>query len=262
MEYQVLCEDLPSCFQSIEKWMADHYLQLNPGKTEIIVFGPKQMLSNLEINGIFIKPSVCIRLVNVAKNLGFTLDSALTLDPQIRKLKAANCHKLRNIAKMKPFLSEKQMQIIVQSLVISSLDYCNAIYYGAKQSVLKQLQLLQNRACRIIKGLKKREGVEEHLKDLHWLKVQERIEFKILLLTYKSLHGLAPSYLSELVKYNSSGCRDVSLFCPTDNSPRAFSMAAPRLWNDLPLDIKQCLSINVFKIKLKSHLFKKSYGIY
>ena len=128
--------------------------------------------------------------------------------------------------------------------------------------MLKQLQSLQNRACRIIKGLKKREGVEEHLKDLHWLKVQERIEFKILLLTYKSLHGLAPSYLSELVKYNSSGCRDVSLFCPTDNSPRAFSMAAPRLWNDLPLDIKQCLSINVFKIKLKSHLFKKSYGIY
>jgi hypothetical protein len=221
-----------------------------------------KIYSELEINGIFIKSSVCIRLVNIAKNLGFTLDSSLTLDPQIRKLKVANCHKLRNIAKMKYFLSEDQMQTIVQSLVISSLDYCNAIYYGANKSVLKQLQSLQNRACRIIKGLKRREEVDHHLKELHWLKVQERIEFKIILLTFKSLHGLAPSYLSGLIKYNSGGGRDVSLFCPTDNSPRAFSMAAPRLWNDLPLEIKECMDIKVFKSKLKSHLFRKSHEIY
>ena len=111
-------------------------------------------------------------------------------------------------------------------------------------------------------GLKRREEVDLHLKDLHWLKVQERIEFKILLLTFKSLHGLAPSYLSELVKYNSSGCRDVSLYCPIDKSPKAFSMAAPRIWNDLPQVIKQCRNINDFKSKLKSHLFRKSYNVY
>jgi len=146
-EYQVLSEDLPSCFQEIERWMTDHFLLLNPTKTEIIVFGSKRLLSELEIGGVFLKPSVCIRLVNVTKNLGFTLDSSLTLNPQIKKLKAANCHKMRNIAKMKPFLSEAQMQIIVQSLVISSLDYCNALYFGTNHSVLKQLQSLQNRAC-------------------------------------------------------------------------------------------------------------------
>ncbi|XP_063691198.1 protein CBFA2T3-like [Bolinopsis microptera] len=157
---------------------------------------------------------------------------------------------------MKPFLSETQMQIIVQSLIISSLDYCNALYFGANHSVLKQLQSLQNRACRLVKGLKKREEVDPYIKELHWLKVQERIEFKILLLTFKLLHGLAPSYLSNLVKYNSSGGRDVSLHCPINSPPRAFSSSAPRLWNNLPQEIRKCVNIKDFKGKLKAHLMK------
>ncbi|XP_063682551.1 uncharacterized protein LOC134817345 [Bolinopsis microptera] len=172
---------------------------------------------------------------------------------------------MRNIAKMKPFLSEDQMQIIVQSLVISSLDYCNALYYGTNHSVLKQLQSLQNRACRLVKGLKRREEVEPYIKELHWLKVQERIEFKILLLTFKLLHGLAPSYLSNLVKYmyNPSGGRDVSLHCPINSPPRAFSSSAPRLWNNLPQDIRKCVNINDFKGKLKAlNLFRKSFDMY
>ena len=262
-EYKTLCQDLPACFQEIENWMAEHFLQLNPGKTELIAFGPKHLLSDLEIKGVFVKPSVCVRLVDTTKNLGFTLDSLLTLDPQIKKLKAANCHKLRNIAKMKPFLSESQMQIIVQSLVLSSLDYCNALYYGTNQSIIKQLQLLQNRACRIVKGLKRRDEVNSSLKDLHWLKIQERIEFKILLLTFKAIHGLAPSYLCNLISFTSNGFRDVSLRCPAVTCPeKAFSSSAPKLWNQLPQDIKQCQDVTAFKGKLKAHLFRKSYDIY
>ena len=243
-------------------WMAEHFLMLNPGKTELIVFGSKQVLSELEINGVFISSSICIRLVCEAKNLGFTLDSSLSLNSQIKKLKAANCNKLRNISKMKPFLSPSQLETITQSLVISSLDYCNSLYYGANSTVLKQLQLIQNRACRIIKGLKRRDGIEPYLQELHWLKIQERIEFKILLLTFKAIHGLAPPYLSNLVKYNSLGSRDIILFCPSSSSTKAFSAAAPKLWNNLPPSIKQLSDINIFKRMLKAHLFRKSYNLY
>ena len=262
-EYQVLYTDLPKCFQDIERWMTKHYLQLNPGKTEIIIFGSKKVLSELEINGVFLKPSVCIRTVQVAKNLGFLLDSNLRLDPQIKKLKSTVCHKLRNISKMRPFLSEKQLQIITQALVISSLDYCNALYMGATQSTLKQLQNLQNRAGRIIKGLKRKDHVEPYLEELHWLKVKERIEFKVLLLTFKCIHGLAPKYLCDLIQYNSScSGRTVSLHCPPFTSSKAFSSVAPKLWNDLPQDIKQTVNVKFFKNKLKAHLFRKSYCIY
>ena len=174
-EYKVLCTDLPKCFQDIEQWMTEHYLQLNPGKTEITIFGTKKVFSELEINIVFLKSSVCIRTVQVAKNLGFLLDSNLRLDPQIKKLKASVCHKLRNISKMRLFLSENQVQIITQALVISSLDYCNALYIGANQSILKQLQNLQNRAARVIKGLKRKDHVEPYMEELHWLKVKERV---------------------------------------------------------------------------------------
>ena len=261
-EHQVLCTDLPECFHDIEKWMSEHYLQLNPGKTEIIIFGSKKVLSDLEINGVFLKPSVCIRTVNVAKNLGFHLDASLRLDPQIKKLKATVCHKLRNISKMKPFLCEKQLQIITQALVMSSLDYCNGLYIGANQSILKQLQSLQNRAGRIIKGLKRRQDIEPHLKNMHWLKVQERIEFKVILLTFKCIHGLAPKYLCDLIQYSPSCSRHVNLHCPVSTSSKAFSAAAPKLWNNLPQDIKQIVDVDIFKIKLKAHLFRKSYCIY
>ena len=265
-EYQVLVEELPACFQSIEQWMSEHYLQLNPGKTEIIVFGSKSVLSKLELQGVFITSSICVKLVPTAKNLGFVLDSCLNFEPQIKKLKSLSCHKFRNISKMKPFLTSNQMKILVQSLVISSLDYCNALYYGISSALMGQLQSIQNRACRIIKGLKKKDGVTEHLKELHWLKVQERIEFKILLLTYKALNGAAPEYITQLLCYNNiSGSRIPSLQHPKTvraDTDRAFTVCAPKLWNDLPMDIKQCTELEPFKQKLKSHLFRKSYNLF
>ena len=94
------------------------------------------------------------------------------------------------IFKMKQFLNNKEMQILVQSLVISSLDYCNALYCGTTATQLKQLQMIQNRACRTVLGLKRKTSVENHLKDLHWLKINEHIEFKLLLLTHKASNGL------------------------------------------------------------------------
>ena len=99
---------------------------------------------------------------------------------------------------MRNFLTDDQVKILVQSLVISSLDYCNGIYLGCNQSIISQLQIIQNRACRVIFGLKQRDSVCAQMKDLHWLKVRERIDYKILLTVYKALNGLAPMYLTEL----------------------------------------------------------------
>ena len=157
------------------------------------------------------------------------------------------------------------MKTIIQALVISSLDYCNALYDGIEPYKLDHLQSIQNRACRIIFGLKRKESVDEHLLKLHWLKVRERIDFKLLLLVYKSLNGLAPSYLSELLHYNNlSGSRTPSLTVPALSSVlgnRAFMCHGPKLWNELPIDIKYSETVSIFKKKLKTYLFKKSYNL-
>ena len=165
---------------------------------------------------------------------------------QISTLKSACFEKLRNISRMRYFLNNQQIKTLVQATVILSLDYCNALYFGCASNALSQLQLIQNRACRVIFGLKKRESVEEKLKCLHWLKIEERVKFKILLLTFKSLNGLAPSYLHDLLTMNNiSSNRNHLLHIPTSNSnsSRPFQIAAPKLWNSLPINVKNSKTV-------------------
>lgn len=260
-QYSILVNDIPQCFYQIEKWMAAHFLQLNPGKTEIIIFGSPKVLSHISIHGSFLMHSTCLRFSPVVKNLGFRLDSNLLLNKQISNLKSVCCNKLRAIAKMKPFLNTKQVTMLVQSTVIASLDYCNALYLGCSSNILKQLQNIQNRACRIIFGLKRRDSVSPYLKSLHWLKVEQRIQFKILLLTHKCLHDRAPSYLSDSIhKIDIPHSRGPSLHVPSKINSRAFSSAGPIMWNSLPIEIRGISDINVFKRNLKTYLFKISYG--
>ena len=262
-EYQIMTFELPQCFQTINRWMSSHYLQLNPGKTEVMVFGNPTTLAKLDIKGLFITPEICVRFVSTAKSLGFHLDSGLTFFHQVDKLKVQCSNKLRNIAKMKQFLSIQQMQQLVQALVISSLDYCNSLYFGTHSRNIRLLQSIQNRACATILGLKKRDPKAIHMKNLHWLRIPERIEFKIILTVFKSLSGLAPDYLSSLVNYNNiSGSRvpTLRIHVPQSKSgSRAFVYSAAMLWNNLPVSIKSCSDIKTFKTLLKTYLFSQTY---
>ena len=263
-QFNVLACKLPQLFNQIKNWMTSHFLLLNPGKTEIIVFGSQSTMSSEIINGTFLSSSICIRFVSTVKNLGFHLDSNLNFKKQISSLKSSCYHKLRNISKMQPHLSSKQLEILTISLVTSSLDYCNSLYYGINSLLLNQLQSIQNRACRVILGLKAKEPTSIHMRNLHWLKIKERIEFKILLLAYKSLTGKSPSYLTNLINYNCiSGSRTPSLSphsVRTSAGARAFQHCAPMLWNKLPTNIKCCNDISQFKTHLKTLLFDKSYS--
>ena len=106
------------------------------------------------------------------------------------------------------------------------------------------------------------------LKELHWIPAQQRIIFKILLITYKALNDLAPIYISNLLnKYvpirQLRSSSQYLLNVPSSNlktyGDRAFSVCAPKLWNDLPYEIKCSFSINSFKSKLKTYLFRKTF---
>ena len=260
-EYSMLAHEVPKCFQEISQWMTDHYLQLNPGKTEVIVFGSPSILTELSIKGVFLNDGICIRLSPVVKNLGFQLDCQLNFNAQVSQVKKGCFNRLRQIARMKSFLTESQLKRLVEAIVLSSIDYCNALYFGCKSTVINQLQLIQNRACRVIFGMRKRDSVHEKMKSLHWLRVQERITFKMLLLVFKSFHGIAPPYLNELLHRNqSTSARRESVHIPcTISNPRAFELSGPKLWNKLPHSIRYCENITEFKTKLKTYLFSLSY---
>ena len=151
------------------------------------------------------------------------------------------------------------------------MDFCNSLLFGAQKRDLAKLQSVQNVAARIIAGLKKRDHIIETLRDLHWLPVEERIVFKINLITFKTLNGSSPRYLEDILKFYHQAR---TLWSSRDHlrleeqncnmktyGQRAFSVAAPRLWNKLPFEIRACSDVNLFKSKVKTFLFKRVYDI-
>ena len=202
-------------------------------------------------------------------NLGFKMDSDFKLDKQISAVTKSCFFQLRQLAKIKPFLSRRHFETVVDAYITSRLDYCNSLYIGASQLAISRLQLVQNAAARMLTGTRKFDHITPVLTSLHWLPVRYRIQFKILTFTFKSLNSLAPPYLSELIcPYTPARClRSAEQFLlrgPKTKKPargdRAFSAAAPKLWNELPLSIKQAPSLSSFKSRLKTHFYVKAFN--
>ena len=157
---------------------------------------------------------------------------------------------------------------VINALISSRLDYCNALYSNINKQSIHRLQLVQNAAARLITGTRKSEHITPVLATLHWLPVCFRVDFKILLLTYKALNNMAPPYLTELLEPHIPGrllrsANQALLVVPRTNrvtkGDRAFAARAPRLWNNLPLEIRIAGSLAVFKTKLKTHFYREAF---
>ena len=132
---------------------------------------------------------------------------------------------------------------------------------------MDKLQHIQNMACRVIFQLRRYDHITHHLKSLHWLKIRERIAYKIAFLIHRCKNNQAPAYLQKLLpsKHHERPLRlsmtEYLNFCKNTHTLRSsFSAAGLRIWNSLPLDTKIEKCTNIFRKKLKTHLLKISYG--
>ena len=198
------------------------------------------------------------------------LSSTSTLDggPRQKFCSSAFYH-LHHISRICDVLDIKTAATVVQALVISCLDYCNSLLYGLPSTLINRLQRVQNAAARVVARAGGWEHITPVLFRLHWLPVQYRITFKILLLTYCALHGLAPSYLTALLvpHWPSQALRSGQqhlLHVPQTRlltfGDRSFAFAAPKLWNSLPCKIREAASLGAFKKALKTYLFGLAYS--
>ena len=259
---------LHDCLADIDTWMTLNRLKLNKGKTELLVLHsrhrPPPAFASLKIGSEVILPS------DSARNVGVIFDNTMTMVPHIHSTCKSAFYHLRNIARIRKFISLKTTETLVHAFVNSKLDYCNSLAYGLPKYLLQKLQYVQNAAARLITGTRKHDHITPILMDLHWLPVNERIQFKILLLTFKSLNGLTPVYIDEMIQryVPNRKLRSSSAFLLKQNKWnlksygfRTFTVAAPFLWNSLPLEIKSSPSLNIFKSKLKTHLFKCAFNL-
>ena len=142
--------------------------------------------------------------------------------------------------------------------------------YGAPNYLLQKIQRVQNAAARLIFQESKFSHATPRLRSLHWLPVTQRIQFKLLLIIFKAIHGPAPSYISDLISVRRTGRYNLrssySLFLNFSSKrssatlgDRSFHVAAPTLWNSLPENIRNIKTLGCSKKAIKTLLFQKAF---
>ena len=196
---------LKACIKDIKIRMTNNPLKLNDDKTELIVITTHSNTSQNQHIGINIDDSLITPSREPPRNLGVLFDSTCSLNDHVSKICKGINYNLYSIGKIRKYLDTPTADKMINCSITSRLDYCNSRLYGAKGYKISQLQLCQNNAARMLSLRRKFDHIPPVLKDLHWLPVEQRIEYKVLLLTYKALHGKAPAYISQLL----------SLYTPT-----------------------------------------------
>ena len=260
LQIQDYVHKIQCCIADIKKWANANSLKLNDSKTEVIHI-TSWFRRRLELPLLMVE-STAIAPTDKVKNLGAVFHQNMIMDKFVsQKCKTAS-FALYNIGKIRQFLDTNTIKNLVQALVLCHLDYCNSLLFNMPDSQISKLQLIQNSAARLITGHRKFSHIAPVLEQLHWLPVQVRINFKILLLTFQCLHDMAPTYLKELlVQYvPSRNLRSSHRYlsqCPKFSTKyygeRTFLFAAASLWNTLPIKIKEANSVNFLKTLLKTH---------
>ena len=247
-----------------------NFLKLNADKTEVVMLGFKAQLAKINLTSVNIAGVDIAIKSDPVKNLGVMFDCGLTMATQVANIARSSNFQLVNIGRARKMLTTESTKLAVHTLVTSRLDYCNCLLAGINRGLLKRLQNVQRTAARLITRKRKYDPISGDLIELHWLPVEQRIDFKILVLTYKAIHHQSPDYISSMLQLrtDSRHLRSTS-FAPQLVQPRthhitfadrAFSCYAPRKWNQLPPQIRNANSISIFKRLLKSHLFELAYG--
>ena len=259
---------LENCLHDIKNWMWVNLLKLNDDKTKVIVLGRWQQLAKLGLltSKVGDTEVTCIPCV---WNLGVNFDAELKHTNHINKLVSSSFHMLKNISRVRHHLDIPTTKTLVQVLVLCKIDYCNNLLLGIPKYNIQKLQKIQNAFSKVIYKLSKYDHVTPLLKELHWLPIVHWISFKICILMFKCMHGLAPKYLSDLVILPHPHNRNLrsinnnvlyTCWSQTEMVHRgSFRSQGLWMWNSLPNNITQCQTLTSFKSKLKTYFFNLHY---
>lgn len=235
-------ESFHECMQDTARWLKDNSLQFNGDKTKILFCAAKKVPLPLPANFWPIPTDKPLIPSEAVRNLGIVFDDKLSLETQVNKMVGTCFSLIRALQKILPILLTP-----ARALVVSRLDYCNALLLEAPNFLIRRLQRIQTIAAKLALKRSCRSSASLSLKELHWLPVLQRTHFKSLCIVFKALHGLGPKPLQNKFEWyvptrslrsSSANLVNVPRFRRTRFGGRAFSSAATRLWNELPSNLR------------------------
>ena len=269
---------IEACVDEIRDWMQANLLALNDAKTEIVRFISRTKRSGAVAGDVRVGEA-SVSPVSGVRDLGVMVDSAGLMDEHIKSVCCGASHSLWRIGKIRHLLDQASTEKLVHGFITAKLDYCNSLLFGLPKYKIQKLQHIQNSAARLVtrRSLTRHESITPILCELHWLPVEVRIQFKLLCIIFKLIRHseLAPWYLSSLIRIQNGNSRTraatgvkLTPFSLKSHGKqtsiqygdRAFSVAAPKLWNELPLDLRSITVLSIFKSHLKTFLFKRYYS--
>jgi hypothetical protein len=272
-------QSLQDAISHVSSWMSSNLLCLNPSKSEFLVIGLQKQLQKLHQPSLLMPDNTVLLPVHSARNLGFLFDSHLSLSDQLSSLTKSCFYHIRDLRRIRKSLDSKTACTIATSIIHSKLDYCNSLYLNLPACHINRLQLIQNAAARAVSNISKRHHITPVLKSLHWLKIRQRIQYKVISLVYTVLRNHQPTYLHNLIEVQPLGgtrSSDVLTLKRHFNpsrlklTDRSFYHQAPILWNSLPHSLRRRslsdsshstvdLTPQLFHSRLKTYFFSKSY---
>ena len=249
------------------EWFTHNGLSLNPTKTEVLNIGTRNGVGLMK-DVPFVQVAGCqIKPADDIKSLGVTLDCHLSFDKHVDLVCKSTSYHIRALRHIRASITFDMAKTVAHAIVGSKLDYCNSLLAGMTSTNLNKLQRIQNSLARVVTGKRKFDNITPVLKELHWLPIARRIDYKLATIVYKTRATQEPQYLNSLlIDYvpgrNLRSMNQQRLTVPryqTETASRRFSVCAPRVWNSLPLDVRNSVSIASFRKNLKTYYFGVAY---
>jgi len=247
-----------SDLENIDNWLARNKLSLNVDKTHFMFIGTSQRLANLQdvdLN-VHIK-GVRIQRANHCKHLGVEIDDKLVWTEQVDKVRKKVLTGLYFLKKAANFIPKQYQSMLYNSIVAPYFDYCNVIWGRCNKTLSSKLQVLQNRAAKIITGVSRYDSSTHALNVLNWKNLEERLSTNEAVIMYKIVNNQAPSYLcnrfhKNVTCYNSRHKNDLVMHKPNlEYMKRSFTYRGAELWNSLDYNVKNACNLKSFKQLVK-----------
>ena len=245
----------------VSQWFAINKLSLNHKNSKFMIFSSRSKHFDLETINIG-PPQQRLEGVPTFKYLGVKLDPHLTFENHVAYIRGKTIGKLKMLGRVRRVMDQETCANLYRSLVLPLFDYCDVVYDGLRQIDCEILQKLQNAACRIILKSDSRCHIEDLHSDLNLEILQSRRWRHSAHEMYKIYHELAPISLQNMFvlprnRHDRTTCFSESANyvvprCKLEQTKRSFRVRGVYIWSQVPIHLKVCLELQLFKQELYS----------